>query len=227
METLVEAQQYTIEQLIELKQDQAVERIKQWWYEHGAEHEWWECAYEDFKSKGYELGFVIDKINFSGFYSQGDGACWEGQLDVATWLKTHTEDSIGREAWLVLIEEGFCNKHFRISFSGHYSHSNTMRCAGWDWVSDNYEEPDDPYLEYDTIFKGMHYKDLYNIIRTSGFPYSDPNDIEEAGFDSAKEFADEIYSALREEYEYIISDENLIEMCGINEWKFNKEGEMV
>ena len=213
---------YTYTQL----SDEAKEIVKQWWYVNGAEHEWWDCAYEDFKRNGYDLGFVIDKINFSGFYSQGDGACWSGQVDVATWLKTHTEDSIAREAWCALIAEEFCNKHFSIHFRGHYSHSNTMTCVGWDWVGENGEQ-DYLYLTKPSIFKGMHYKELHNLIRSTDFPYTDPNDIEEAAFNSAKDYADELYKQLREEYEYITSEANLIEMCDINDWRFDDEGRMV
>lgn len=230
METIVEPQTYTIQQLIELEQDEALERIRHWWQEHGAEHDWWDYIYDDAKSEGYQLGFVINDINFSGFYSQGDGACWEGQVDLAQWLKTHTEDSIGREAWLTLIREEYCDKHLGVSFSGRYSHSNTMRCNGLDWVDDIDGfgiRDEDAFLKGDSIFNGMRYTDLHNIIRSSGYPYTDPNDLEEAMFESAKDYADEIYSRLRKEYEYIMSDENLIEMCSINEWKFNKEGEMV
>jgi hypothetical protein len=206
--------------------DEAKEAVKYWWYEHGAEHEWWECAYEDFKRDGYKLGFVIDDINFSGFYSQGDGACWSGQVDVATWLKTHTEDSIARDAWCALIQEDFCDKHFGILTRGHYSHSNTMMCVGWDWVDESGED-DHLYLKQPTIFQGMHYQDVRNLITSSDFIYTDPNDIQEAAFESAKDYADQLYKRLREEYEYITGEENLIEMCEINDWKFNDEGRMV
>lgn len=105
-----------------------------------------------------------------------------------------------------------------------------MRCNGLDWVDDIDGfgiKDEDAFLQGDSIFNGMRYTDLHNIIRSSGFPYTDPNDLEEAMFESAKDYADEIYSRLRKEYEYIMSDENLIEMCSINEWQFNKEGEMV
>ena len=213
---------YTYQQLT----DEAKEKVKAWWCEHGIWDDWYEDTYERFKEEGYALGFVIDKMNFTGFYSQGDGACWEGQIDVATWLKTHTEDSIARDAWCALIAEDFCDKHFSIHFRGHYSHSNTMTCVGWDWVDENGEE-DYLYLTKPSIFQGMHYKELHNLIRSTDFPYTDPNDIEQAGFESAKEYADELYKQLREEYEYITSTENLIEMCDINDWKFNNEGEMV
>ena len=214
---------YTYQQLT----DEAKEKVKQWWYEHGAEYDWWDDTYEDFKRDGYELGFVIDKMNFTGFYSQGDGACWEGQIDVATWLKTHTEDSIARDAWCALIAEDFCDKHFSIhTKNNHYSHSNTMTCVGWDWVDANGEE-DYLYLTKPSIFQGMHYKELHNLIRSTDFPYTDPNDIEQAGFESAKEYADELYKRLREEYEYLTSEESLIESCEANDWQFNEEGEMV
>jgi len=216
---------YTYEQL----NDNAKEKVKQWWYEHGAEHEWWDCAYEDFKEKGYELGFVIDKINFSGFYSQGDGACWSGQVDMATWLKTHTEDSIARDAWCALIQEGFAEKHMGIHFRGHYLHSDTMTCVGWDWIDTDCSDAENSshYLQQPSIFQGMQYPALHNLIRSTDYPYTDPNDIEQAAFESAKDYADELYKRLREEYEYITSEENLIEMCDINDWKFNEEGEMV
>jgi hypothetical protein len=213
---------YTYQQLT----DEAKEKVKQWWCEHGIWDDWYDDTYERFKEEGYALGFVIDKMNFTGFYSQGDGACWEGQIDVATWLKTHTEDSIARDAWCALIAEDFCDKHFSIHFRGRYSHSNTMTCVGWDWVSEMEDEPAS-YLKQSSIFKGMRYSDLYNLIRTSDFPYTDPNDIEQAGFESAKEYADELYKRLREEYEYLTSEESLIESCDANDWQFNEEGEMV
>ena len=226
MET-IEKQSYSIQQLIELDQHEAVEKIKQWWYEHGAEYEWWDCTYESFKEEGYELGFLVGKMNFSGFYSQGDGACWSGQIDIVQWLRAHTSDSIARDAWIQLINEDFAEKHIPIGFNGHHSHSGTMSVAYWENLLNADLEGDDVFLFKDSIFKGMHYKDLLNIITSSDFPYKSEADIAEAIEQSAKDYADELYKQLREEYEYITSTENLIEMCDINDWKFNNEGEMV
>ena len=36
--------------------------------------DWYECVYDRFKEEGRDKGFSIDEIQFSGFYSQGDGA---------------------------------------------------------------------------------------------------------------------------------------------------------
>jgi hypothetical protein len=223
METIEETKTYDYQEL----EEDAKQKVREWWYEHGLWDRWYEDTYEDFKRDGYDLGFVIDKFSFTGFYSQGDGACWEGKVDVAQWLKTHTNDSIARDAWCALIQEEFCNKHFNIyTKNNHYSHSNTMTCVGWDWCDENGEE-DYLYLKLPSIFQGMHYKDVRNLITSSDYIYKDPNDIEQAAFESAKEYADKLYKQLREEYEYLTSEESLIQSCEANDWRFDEEGDMV
>lgn len=210
--------------------DGAKEKVKQWWYEHGADYDWYDDTYERFKEEGYELGFQLGVINFSGFYSQGDGACWSGHIDVVAWLRSHCDDSIARDAWIQLITEDYASKHIPIGFSGHYSHSGAMNVSYWEGMIDGEcTDTDDGIvlLQRDTIFKGMHYKDLLNIITSSDFPYKNTSDLAEAIEESARDYADELYKQLREEYEYITSEANLIEMCEINEWVFNDEGEMV
>jgi hypothetical protein len=232
MQTIEEVEEisttYTYQQLT----DEAKEKVKQWWYEHGLWDEWYDDTYERFKEEGYALGFLVGKINFSGFYSQGDGACWSGQIDVAQWLKTHTSDSIARDAWIQLINEDFTEKHIPVGYSNnHYSHSGTMSVAYWEGLlDDDYkfdEEQWDHRLNKDSIFKGMHFKDLLNIITSSDFEFKSMGDLAEAIEQSARDYADELYKQLREEYEYLTSEKNLIESCEANDWQFNNEGEMV
>lgn len=231
MET-IEKQSYTIQQLIELDQHEAVEKIKQWWYEHGSDYQWWDDTYEQFKEEGYELGFLIGKMYFSGFYSQGDGASWSGQIDIVAWLRAHTEDSIAREAWIQLINEGWAEKHMPVGQDGRYCHSGTMSVAYWDGMIGDPEsiqdlEPSHQLMQQESIFKGMNALDLLNLITSSDFDLKSMADIADALKESAKDYADKLYKQLREEHEYIMSAENLIEMCDINDWKFNNEGEMV
>jgi hypothetical protein len=228
METIEETKTYTYDQL----NPTAQEKVKAWWYEHGVEHEWWDCAYEDFKREGYELGFDIGRINFSGFYSQGDGACWSGHIDVVQWLKTHTEDSIAREAWIQLFNEGWADKHIPIGYDGRYSHSGNMSVGYWDGMIGDPASIDDleeehQKMQQESIFKGMHATVVLNLITSSDFKFKSMTDIAEACEQSAKEYADELYERLKTEYEYLTSEANLIEMCNINDWQFNNEGEMV
>ena len=49
------------------------------------DYEWWDYTHENFKEQMKEIGVHVEKIYFSGFYSQGDGACFDGR--VADWPK--------------------------------------------------------------------------------------------------------------------------------------------
>ena len=49
------------------------------WLREGLDYEWWGCTYEDAKKCADCIGIEIDKIYFSGFWSQGDGACFKGK----------------------------------------------------------------------------------------------------------------------------------------------------
>ena len=43
--------------------------------------DWWDNVEEVFKADMAEIGLRVDRIYFSGFWSQGDGACFEGAVD--------------------------------------------------------------------------------------------------------------------------------------------------
>jgi hypothetical protein len=42
-------------------------------------HEWWDSVYETFKEDMNLLGYSVEDITFSGFWSQGDGASFTGR----------------------------------------------------------------------------------------------------------------------------------------------------
>jgi len=51
-------------------------------------------------------------------------------------------------------------------------------------------------------------------------------ELEEFAISRAKEYADEIYNALREEYEGYTSEEYFKDLIYINGWRFNNKGEL-
>jgi hypothetical protein len=61
--------------------DSAKERARNNYREHNLDYDWWECVYDDAKTIGALFGLDIDHIRFSGFWSQGDGACFEGSYE--------------------------------------------------------------------------------------------------------------------------------------------------
>ena len=69
--------QTTVFQFNELS-DTAKERARQKYREQGFDYEWYGGTFDDAKNCLNLAGFKIERIFFSGFSSQGDGACFEG-----------------------------------------------------------------------------------------------------------------------------------------------------
>jgi hypothetical protein len=205
--------------------DSAKDRARDWYIE-GMDYEWWEGVYESVKEDGYELGFCIDDIRFSGFWSQGDGASWLGQVDVRQWLEKHCADSIGVSAWCALIQEDVVSKHIQVTQnSNHYSHHETMGFAN---VEDNvYDANDEHEMVLPSIFKGMEVRHLFDIIATDDTcPYKGVDDITTAIAISAKDYAKDIYIRLREEYEYLCSEEMMMDHFECNDYHFDEDGRL-
>ncbi|MFA7254446.1 MAG: hypothetical protein WC107_07930 [Patescibacteria group bacterium] len=70
---------YKFDELSESAKQKAIEDYRQ----DGFYYEWWDAVYEDARQIGEILGIEIDNIYFSGFSSQGDGACFEGKYAYA------------------------------------------------------------------------------------------------------------------------------------------------
>jgi len=217
----IEVEVYKYGELSESAQQKARE-----WYLEGMDYEWWDSTYEMCIEDGKEKGFYIDKINFSGFYSQGDGACWMGQVDVRQWLETNVPDSIGLSAWCQLIQEDVVSKHVSVERSAsHYSHENTMLFSD---VQDHTDEfVDDWLMELPSIFKGMEVQHLFDIIATDPeCKLKSTEDITNAITESAKDYARDIYQRLREEYEYLCSEEMMLDHFDCNDYHFTNEGDL-
>lgn len=56
----------------------AKQKAREWYLESALNYDWWEYIYEDAIAIGKILGIEIERIYFSGFGSQGDGACFDG-----------------------------------------------------------------------------------------------------------------------------------------------------
>lgn len=127
-------------ELSEVQQDKVIEKNS----DINVGFDWHESSYEYYENKLKKLGFYDIKFEFSGFWSQGDGAC-------------------------------FTAKHSRgdITKSGWYSHSYSMRCDS-------------------------------DVVLTV-----------------ARRLADRLYKSLRSDYEYLTSEEAIIETIEANEYEFD------
>lgn len=204
----------------------AKDRARQHYIEHWIIDDWYDSVYYDFKEEGKEKGFYIEDIKFSGFWSQGDGASWSGDVALPVFVQKYLPESIGRDCWLWLMESGWVHDRLNIYQKGnHYSHSGTMSVGN---IEDYTHDLTDELLEIDCILKGTPIGTLWHLILAdTACPIKRPEELEELVLTEARQYADEIYAGLREAYEYECSDENIGENYHANDQYFNEEGEQV
>lgn len=173
----------------------AKEVAREWFKKDYPDHGWWKSVYDEAKEIATRFGIEIKDINFSGFWSQGDGACFTGMfrttdLQPLKRLKEGYPTELQLHALLErlhVVDRAF-NTMQRISIGvrGHYSHSGTM-------TFDNLDD------EYTDAALGEVSKCL-------------------------RSFADWIYASLEKEYEYLTSNECVDETIRANEYWFLVDG---
>ena len=68
---------YEYEDIIKPENSNLLEKILDKHYDINTDHEWYDCIIDDYVTKLDNIGFIDVDVNFSGFHSQGDGACFD------------------------------------------------------------------------------------------------------------------------------------------------------
>ena len=168
-------------------------------------HEWWECTYDCFKADMEAIGISVDNMYFSGFWSQGDGACFEGSVtDWGLFLKSLGYDSP------ILIQHAMDHWSFSVSHSGHYYHENCTSFLGELPMPDDYdtEEFIDNFSPYTEEFRAQAWGAVI-----SGFTAN----FEQEFTDAFKDHMRQLYRDLEKEYDYLTSDEAVWDSLEANE----------
>ena len=203
--------------------ESAKEHAKQ---QYALHDDWYEDTLDNYKNDEVlkAQGFGIEEIHFSGFYSQGDGACWQGYVQLPEFIEhfyTSDADAVIREAMLALIFDGFMEPRVKISASGFYSHSGTMRIPEGPTLYDTAEDDDIIPQTYAGVFAGANVKQLYDLA------VHQLDDLETRVTVEARELADRIYEALEEEHDWYFEDESFKDTADANDWKFDESGVLV
>ena len=164
-------------------------------------YDWWDSVYDDAKEIGKLMGIDIDNIYFSGFSSQGDGACFEGSYEYRkNSVKAVMEYAPKDEELHQIVKDlqTMQRKYFyqlfaNIKHSGHYQH------------------------KYCTVIDVGH-NDCYSY----RLPAEADDDLPEL----LRDFMDWIYSQLRKNYEYLSSEKAIIEAIEVNEYEFTEDGKL-
>lgn len=156
--------------------------------------EWYSSVYVDFTRYMKQRGVHVERIYFSGFGSQGDGACFEG----------HIEDW-GKYLWSInvpdptLAKAADKNWTFSWTHDGRYYHYNSV----------NFDDsgvyfPDSPWYT-----KGDEGDELRHSVWMANIQQHDLLGLCEDIKDNLKKHMQQLYRNLEEEYDYLTSDEEV------------------
>lgn len=170
-------------------------------------HEWWDYVYDDFKADMANIGIRVDAMYFSGFWSQGDGACFEGRVkDWGLFLK-----SLGYSDDLLI-------EHFKevgdlvVEHGGHYYHAN---CTSFSY---KFDLPTDEYMGEEEFLRLYGYgEELRDAVLIAQLSQYDSNKLEAEFTEAFKDHMRDLYRRLEEEYEYLTSDEAVLESLYVND----------
>lgn len=191
--------------------------------------DWYEEIYAQYiGDKAIEAkGMLIDEIHYSGFYSQGDGASWTGRVNLDDFIQHHVKpdhpDAGRYTALLELMREDWIGSRALIyTNSFMYVHSGGMRIEGVTITADIDADDNDSVFRKG-IFQGAGINGVARAIDIESLV----NDLEEWVLEEARSLADDIYIALRDEYEHYTSEETFKELIYINGWRFDSKGNLL
>lgn len=189
----IETMVYMFDELSE----SAKERARAWYREGALDYEWHDSILDEVRHIAGLMGIYIDKIYFSGFVSQGDGAMFTGSYSYRKGGVKEVEEYAPLDSEVISIARNLANiqkKYFyRLSAScehkGRYFHEYCMSVNVYD-------------------------DGRYNATREA----------EDGITEELRGFARWIYRRLEDEYEYLNSDETVEESIRANEYEFYEDG---
>ena len=195
---IVETKVYKFEELSDVAKQTALESLS----DINVDYEWWDFVVDDAKEIGQLMGIDIDKIYFSGFWSKGDGACFEGNYEYKTGsvkaVLQHapTDEELHRIVTELFSLQNKCLYQIRASVkqSGHYSH---RFCTDFS-------------VDFESHATGNNY-------------YSE--EIEKAIIEVLRDYMLWIYKRLEAEHTHLSSEESIKETIEANEYEFTIDGE--
>jgi len=186
---------YSFNELSKEAQQKAIENL----HDINTDHEWYEWVYEDFKTICSILGIEIDNIYFSGFYSQGDGACFEGSYkynkQAVKKIKEYAPtDTVLHDIAARLTDLQKRNFYQLLAYTKHSGHYYHEYCT-------------------DITIERNDYKDI-----SAG--------VESDMKDTLRSLMKWLYRSLESSYNYLISEEAIKETIIANEYDFYENGKI-
>lgn len=187
---------------------------RDWYRQRAYDHDWFEFAYDDFEEICVFLGITLARrsvrlfgggtrgapqILFSGFSSQGDGACFEGTYRYARDASANLKAHAPKETWLHMIADQL----------------QTLQ-------QHNFYQ-----LRADIRHRGRYYHEYcmdITVERSAANGQEMTADADEALIELFRDLARWLYRRLEREYDDLNSDEVVDEGIRANEYTFTETG---
>jgi hypothetical protein len=193
--------------------EKAKEKAREWYREGAFDDAWWDCRHEQFVEAGAYLGITIDthevtliggktqqepSIYFSGFSSQGDGACFLGTWRVSDMKTLHAlKDDYCTDTTLHQI-----HRDLR-AYAKRYPHAICTSTRSHSHYSHERSTNLEAILGEDIDYTEATHKPLEECL---------------------VDFMQWMYQRLEETYNYLNSNESVDETIRANEYEFNEDG---
>jgi len=167
---------------------------------------WWDATCEMFKEDMASIGIEVDRMYFSGFWSQGDGACFEGRV-------SHWDNFLASLGYTdpVLIQHFSNHASFHVKHQGHhYYHENCVQFS-YDLPLPAFVGDESFALTYGC---GEELRDavLLNVLSTY-----DHDELVDEFEEAFKDHMRDLYKRLEQEYDYLTSDEAVLDALCAND----------
>ena len=175
------------------------------------EYDWHDYVYEYFREDMKAKGIDVERMYFSGFCSQGDGACFEGEFDdVQLFIDSHFKPDEYPMIRKLLDEGG--SVVINCNHSGRYYHENCTRFS----------------IDADELRYCMNMPTEFHEQVVAGMDEElsmEVGDFETASIEIFKSYMRDLYRRLEAEYDYLTSDEAVAEAVIANDLNDEDEDE--
>ncbi|MCO5073854.1 MAG: antitoxin of toxin-antitoxin stability system [Rhizobiaceae bacterium] len=210
MPEIIETIVYHLDEL----DDRARQKARAWYREGGFDYDWFEFVFEDFEQICEIVGVTLATrpvklhgggtrrkpcIWFSGFWSQGDGACFEGSLRYKSGAPRAIRDHAPKDAELHRIAD----------------------------VLAAVQRPNFYQLKATITHRDRYYHEYcmdISVERNSPTWQDMTTDAEETLVEALRDLARWLYRQLEHEYDYLASDESVDDAIRANNYTFTETG---
>lgn len=170
-------------------------------------YDWWDYVYDQFKEDMDNVGIDVEQVYFSGFWSQGDGACFEGR--VCDWGKFLV--SVGYDH-SILVEHAETYWTLSVKHSGHYNHEH---CTSFTSVLELPTGPDDD--DFASDYFNVDSDPVKSAVQLAVLSQYSEDSFEREFTEALRSHMRDLYRRLEQEYDYLTSDEAILDSLEAND----------